>query len=377
VPPRVSPNRFWRRFALALALVVLAPILILVGVALLGMIAGMLSGARHQSQQVESSVTASTNAAPAVAPQTLTFDPVIERVVVSMDKAVVKQRRFDGEGMIIAFGPMTNRWTPGSLYLDAMLDINLEWPWFNRHGANWVIKTRHGAYADYRLDGSAGPMLGKIVFHPGTPAPEADGSYVIGEFRRDTEAEAAAKKADDSWVFGEFQPGGGQPIPIAVRLAKSSKPSAAAQRLSFGPVIEQLLGGVQGNMSHWLDLDTGRQMSLSFPDDEAAKRALFQTNGVDLMGIVTKEEIGVACREMVLRQVDGARWNLATAEEVFSETPSKPVGSGADDVLAITISPQRKATMFFRTREGGLGILQITGQGKNPLGVKIRYKLVE
>ncbi len=85
VPPRVSPNRFWRRFALALALVVLAPILILVGVALLGVIAGVLSRARHQPQQVESSVTASTNAAPAVAPQTLTFGPVIERVVATPD----------------------------------------------------------------------------------------------------------------------------------------------------------------------------------------------------------------------------------------------------------------------------------------------------
>ncbi len=73
-------------------------------------------------------------------------------------------------------------------------------------------------------------MLGKIVFHPGTPAPEADGSYVIGEFRRDTEAEAAAKKADDSRVFGEFQPGGGQPMPIAVRLVKESKQGGTVSR---------------------------------------------------------------------------------------------------------------------------------------------------
>lgn len=156
--------------------------------------------------------------------------PEIESVMVNADKAVVKQRRFNGEGMIITCGTMTNRWTPGSLYLDAMLDINLEWPWFNRHGANWVIKSRHGIYSSYRLDGPAGPMLGKIAFHPGTPAPEVDGSYVIGEFRRDPEAEAAAKKTDNSWVFGEFQPGGGQPIPIAVRLVKSSKPAAAAER---------------------------------------------------------------------------------------------------------------------------------------------------
>ena len=34
-------------------------------------------------------------------------------------------------------------------------------------------------------------------------------------------------------------------------------------------------------------------------------------------------------------------------------------------------------TYFFRTREAGMGILQITGFSENPSGVKIRYKLVQ
>jgi hypothetical protein len=34
------------------------------------------------------------------------------------------------------------------------------------------------------------------------------------------------------------------------------------------------------------------------------------------------------------------------------------------------------ATFYFRTREGGMGLLQITGFTDNPRGVKIRYKLV-
>ena len=70
-PPPASQDRFWRRFALALAAVVLAPILILVGVALLGMILGVLSGARPQNQQSTHSVARSTNALPATV-QTLT-----------------------------------------------------------------------------------------------------------------------------------------------------------------------------------------------------------------------------------------------------------------------------------------------------------------
>jgi hypothetical protein len=129
--------------------------------------------------------------------------PEIESVVVSKDQAVVKQRNFNGEGMTITFDTTTNRWTPGSLYLETMFDVTIEWRWFSRHGANWVVKTRHGMPWSYKLDGPPGPMLGKIVFHPGTPVPEADGSYVIGEFRPDK----------------------GDPLPIAVRLETQKAPT--------------------------------------------------------------------------------------------------------------------------------------------------------
>jgi hypothetical protein len=35
------------------------------------------------------------------------------------------------------------------------------------------------------------------------------------------------------------------------------------------------------------------------------------------------------------------------------------------------------ATYLFKTREGGMGVLQIVGFTNNPSGVKIRYKLVQ
>jgi tRNA A-37 threonylcarbamoyl transferase component Bud32 len=129
--------------------------------------------------------------------------PEIESIAVSKEKAVLKQRHFNGEGMTITFGPTTNRWTPASLYLETMFDVTIEWPRFSRHAANWVVKTRRGIHWSYKLDGPPGPMLGKIVFHPGTPAPEADGSYVIGEFRPDN----------------------GEPLPIAVRLETQQAPT--------------------------------------------------------------------------------------------------------------------------------------------------------
>jgi len=131
--------------------------------------------------------------------------------------------------MSILFGTITNRWEPGSLYFDNMFDVTMEFPWFWSHSANWVIKLRHGTYWDYyKLDGPAGPMVGKLVFHPGTPAPEADGSYVIGEFR----------------------PATGAPLPITVGLEKAGSSQGGAL-----PSKESPLEGKAGDDSSQFDRD--------------------------------------------------------------------------------------------------------------------------
>jgi serine/threonine protein kinase len=203
-------------------------------------------------------------------PATAKGVPLIESVVVRADQAVVKQRRFDGEGMIIAFGPATHRWETGSLYLDSMFDITMEWPWqwplFNWRGANWVIKPRHTTYMHYRLNGPSGQMLGKLVFHPGTPAPEADGAYVIAEFRRDPEAEAGAKKHDASWSFAPVPPGGNPPIPIAVRLVKDKAPTASSADAKPAPRLQFRLVADAN--------DTAPVETLADPDDPSGKRTL-------------------------------------------------------------------------------------------------------
>jgi serine/threonine protein kinase len=181
------PDRSWRRPVLTLVLVPLVLVL-----AALPLVAFWRGAAKQTGADIL---------------------PEIESVEVSPDQAVVKQRHFHGEGMILTFGPITNRWEPGSAHLDHLFDITLEPHWFRRDAANWVIKSRHGIYSNYRLDGPPGPMLGKIVFHPGTPAPAADGAYVIGE----------------------FQPDDGVPLPIAVRLEKDPSPSVRVPETKSGP----------------------------------------------------------------------------------------------------------------------------------------------
>ena len=174
-PPVRKSGPFWRRLVLSLILVPL--VLLLVALALLL----AWRPAKDQASQTDR--------------------PEIKSVVISREEAVVTQRHYNGEGRIITFGAMTNRWEPGGLYLDTLFDITQERGWLP-HGINtvdWVIKSRGGLYSNHRLDGPPGPMPGKIVFHPGTPVPEADGSYVIGE----------------------FQPEGGRPLLIMVKLEKA------------------------------------------------------------------------------------------------------------------------------------------------------------
>jgi hypothetical protein len=136
------------------------------------------------------------------------FGPEIERVEVTEAQAVIKARGSDDAGLIFMFGTVTDRWTPGGLYLEAMFDVTLGRSGFER-GVRWTIKSRRGLHARHRLDGPPGKMLGKIVFHPGTPSPGSDGSYIIGEFLPDE----------------------GEPLPIAVKLEKTEPtPSPAPHK---------------------------------------------------------------------------------------------------------------------------------------------------
>ena len=133
---------------------------------------------------------------PTVRPTATASIPAIERAEISPDKAVVHQAHYDGSGLLFTFGTGTNRWTPSGRYLDGLFNVTLEWPRFGK-GAMWVIKPRHGIHMNYRLDGPPGPMLGKLVFHPGMARPDAEGFCVIGA----------------------FQPETGEPLPLAVQLA--------------------------------------------------------------------------------------------------------------------------------------------------------------
>ncbi|MBI5821584.1 MAG: protein kinase [Verrucomicrobia bacterium] len=228
------------------------------------------------------------NLKPSPVPQASADLPEIESVVVSADKAVVKQRNFNGEGMIFTFGTMTNRWTPGYLYLDTLFDVTIERGWFVR-GVNWVVKSRHGIYASYRLDGPPGPMLGKIVFRPGTPAPEADGSYVIGEFNSET----------------------GQPLPIAVRLERESKQTASRAEAKPLPRLQfRLVADASDTAPTDTLADPGNNQPL-----HVRREILLDESAVARASVVVSPERGVSV-EVDFNEAGGKRFAQITGANI-------------------------------------------------------------
>jgi tRNA A-37 threonylcarbamoyl transferase component Bud32 len=145
-----------------------------------------------------------------------------ESVVVADRAAVVKQRQYNGEALLFLFGDMTNRWEPK--HLDSLFAVTLESHLFGR-GADWVISSAHGPMG-YNLDTPAGLVKGHIMFHRSTPAPEADGSYVIAE----------------------FQPDKGPSLPIAVKLV-ADKPAKANVEAATRADQEAILNHTNANES--------------------------------------------------------------------------------------------------------------------------------
>ncbi|MGA7702820.1 MAG: efflux RND transporter permease subunit [Thermoguttaceae bacterium] len=174
----------------------------------------------------------------------------------------------------------------------------------------------------------------------------------------------------------------------------------------FGPVIERSVNDWRKNPTDsGIDLDSGELFSM--PNDILPKRghdlesnedlriAWARARGIDAVGYVgmvatiTRNDAkpvktvvaGLVAEEMATAVADNSEWDRLTAAEVQAEWAKHQRQSrGAPHGRAPSIAVDFPATKVFRTREGGMGILQIlgfTGSSEKPIGVKIRYKLVQ
>ena len=160
-------------------------------------------------------------------------------------------------------------------------------------------------------------------------------------------------------------------LPAALAASRSSGPR------TFGLVNEPVLDGVNENMTYWVDLDTGRQMRVPLSVGDSAMQAMLRADGLDVMGIATDQEIGLSGSDTMMLRVESDRWEKATADEVFAEMAGAPVKSvvQSSNRITATANPVRlqdATTLFFRTREGACGVLQMLGPTVAPGSISLR-----
>ena len=158
---------------------------------------------------------------------------------------------------------------------------------------------------------------------------------------------------------------------------------------AFGTVMERVLdmkkpGGI--------DLDDGKFKDVS-QESMSAGAEWSQQAGIDLIllkptGTNAAETSGLIFVDARPKEVDAVSWQKPAAELISSfefrimlKETGEQAASTESKLWWRETRNKRSAedmpTYVFKTREGGMGILQITGFTENPRSVKIRYRLVQ
>jgi serine/threonine protein kinase len=162
---------------------------------------------------------------------------------------------------------------------------------------------------------------------------------------------------------------------VMVIVFQPGRPASSAPVQSFAPVIERVVNrGSPGATNCQIDLDSGRLFPL--PTDGVDWNWIV-ANGIDVFGEPADVNVPrlLATSGTVVVPVAVSAWEEFGINEVrqlvvslSAITPGGIVMQGSD---------KQPSTFVIKTREGGMGLLQILGFDENRRGVKIRYKPVQ
>jgi tRNA A-37 threonylcarbamoyl transferase component Bud32 len=170
------------------------------------------------------------------------------------------------------------------------------------------------------------------------------------------------------------------------------KRAVAVQNLSFGPTKEQVLNDPDDDpRNSFLDLDTGKvfddpvppptgnmsaEMRIGFAigSTESLQRAIRERK-VDLIGDASGGSL-IGC-DLAVAPVYAEQFDDILLNERFARWMSESSLTNTVQDSIVLHATNTPATWLFVTREGGMGVLQITGLTENPRGVKLRYKLAQ
>jgi hypothetical protein len=127
----------------------------------------------------------------------------------------------------------------------------------------------------------------------------------------------------------------------------------------------------------WLDLDSGTILTNASLDWQSrAGSKWLRTNGLDLVTTESSKHVPMLLGlDLILARLPTNGWDLVTAADVIHNWTLLRQEHRQEQILGAL--PDGSDAFLFQTREGGSGILQLTGLSENPRGVEIRYKLVK
>lgn len=167
---------------------------------------------------------------------------------------------------------------------------------------------------------------------------------------------------------------------LSTRARTSPRVEVAApvgDTAGFGPVIERVVNDDSAGRDLAIDFESGKLFSLPpglHADDTNAFLAWVRSNGIDAIGETSVSIRGLVGVEMIVRPVAGPLWESLAPQAALENDVLKHGTPGMPAFLSA--KGELPETYLFKTREGAVGLLQITGFTEKPRGVKLRYKLV-
>ena len=171
------------------------------------------------------------------------------------------------------------------------------------------------------------------------------------------------------WKSGDYTISGMKPYYYVLEKSSSAGAlSRATEALTFGPVTERVLPADDSDPTDLLDLDSGKivkAVSSDAPPTSTAAGVFFSLPSSQL----------IASSNAAFKPVERDDWESLTA-------PAASLAIGKLEFTAVgrreyVPDDQLPKTIIFKTRAGGMGLLQITGFNGNHHSVYIRYKLVQ
>jgi hypothetical protein len=162
--------------------------------------------------------------------------------------------------------------------------------------------------------------------------------------------------------------------------ALPEEPPVEIPQSAFGPVMERTMAFDKKGLTDSLSLDSGNIIS-PLPAGTTVTSTSFTLPtfpGMAPGGISFSrdERMLLATGDTDVKAVARESWNAMLPEQAQAELKQVQFTAGESIFISDTIQEaELPKTFVFKTRQGSIGLLQITGFSDNPSGVKIRYKL--